>query len=163
MNALPVTFHPNKRRIIILALGSLTIGTLFPATMHSMDKGAWGVSGFFVLVALTLLLNLHPQCTFLKIQEDGILFSVLFRKTFLHWTDVSEFGVLSFYSRGLPYRCVGFGYSVKRQHSSISHFFSKEMTGFEGQIPGSGLYSLPPNELAELLTQYHRAKCPKEQ
>ncbi|MFN0052295.1 MAG: PH domain-containing protein [Planctomycetales bacterium] len=113
------------------------------------DVRGWFVATFFGLGIAIFLLQLHPRCSFLTVDEDGIECCTLFRTSRMPWADIAEFGIFVQRHRGLTInRGVGINFSAA--DPGRARALSRASTGFEGALPDT--YGLSAAELAALLS-----------
>lgn|SRR5262249_4992311 len=94
------------------------------------------VASFFGLGIPLGLILLLPGSSYLEISDSGIMTCSLFRKSWIAWSDIDEFYVVTFKQSGLTaHKMVGFNYveSYDRAHTGrrIARFISK----CEGALP----------------------------
>jgi hypothetical protein len=152
--ALPFTVFPRRTKVFgLLVLSLVFVGGAVLMVLEGRKAG-WLWGGFFGLCALVFTVQLHPRSSFLTVSEAGLEFSSLFRKRFVRWSDISEFGVYTIRQHGLAVsRFVGFNYSAGRLRSTKARRISKALAGFEGGLPDT--YGYRAEELAALLAHIH--------
>lgn len=100
---------------------------------------------FFALGLLVGVLNLFTKANYLELTSQGFTIHTIWKKHFVAWKDIREFGINS---QGF----VGFNY---KKDDSIAASFAQNLSGFQGALPDT--YGYSKEKLAELLDSY-RAK-----
>jgi hypothetical protein len=157
LNELPMTFYPKRGSALLLFLGS---GAFVAAGiwigMSGESVGYWGAV-FFGLGVVVGVVQMIPGSSYLKLTRDGFEFSAMFRRHFVLWSDVSEFGVMTIRQGGLAVnRMVGFNYSVPAKGVS-GRALSRAVAGFEGGLPDC--YGHRAEVLAEMMTRLRAEAC----
>lgn len=177
---LPLTLHPSKWSAIWLLLGCSGFVAL---SVWMADRGEWmGTLGavFFGLGIPVAILQLLPGSTLLRLDASGFTTVSLYRKSFVPWSAVDHFCVLTMRQTGLKVReMVGFDFRVEsdgsagratsqegmgtrpgshRQfvpttdRSKFGRSLARAIAGCEGALPHT--YGLCAEELAALLTKW---------
>lgn len=150
--ALPFTLYTKRSKMLLLFL----LCSVFVAggiwMIRDGHKEGWFVAGLFSLGIPVSLIQLLPNSSFLRVDEEGIEFAALFRKCRVKWSEISEFGVYSRESIGIG-KTVGINYSPSFERYRRMRAANKALLGFEGALPDT--YGLPAAELASLLASYH--------
>jgi hypothetical protein len=118
-------------------------------------KGWLGYAGaaLFGLGMLVALLQLVPGSSYLKIDETGVEFSVLFRKSTLSWSLVEEFFVVSLKQTGVTVnKMVAFNYVPTSRGQHLGSRIARTITQCDGALPDT--YGKSAEELAMLLNSY---------
>jgi len=145
----PMLLLPSRWRM----LGLLLISGLFTAVGVLMIRDGravgWGVAAPFGLgVVIALFALVMPERNSLRLTPEGFTIGSLFRRTFIDWADVAEFGVTS---TGL-HRMVGFNYAPGYRGHAAGRSLAKGLAGFEGALPST--YGMKPLKLAALMSAY---------
>lgn len=149
---LPQVYYPTRRGAVLLFLGS---AAFVAAGIWIVIEGDWKgylCVGFFGLCALVGVIQLLPGSSFLKLTPEGIEYASLYRRHFIEWSSITEFGVVSIKQTGLTVnRMVGFNLDsdVKARGRNLS----KALSGFEAALPDC--YGHKAADLANLLTALH--------
>ena len=131
--------------LLLFAAGFLVIGVLM---IRDGDLRGWFValaSGAGTLVALVAML---PGASYLKLGPEGFTICSLFRKSFLSWTNVQDFRVISISLN----KMVGFDYAPHYQRAKRTRRFSAVIAAAEGGLPDT--YGLGAAKLTVLMTVY---------
>ena len=105
---------------------------------------------FFGAAFLVFVLSLHPRASALTLRDDGFEYTSLFRKHFVKWSDVSEFGIVNIATN----RMVCWNYAPAFAGSPKSRKTSRSLAGYEAGLPDS--YGMPATELLDILKSVHR-------
>lgn len=118
------------------------------------EANGWLVVSAFSLGLPEFLIQLLPKSSYLTVSTEGFEFCALYRKRAARWSDVSEFGVYSVRSNGLPVaKMVGFNYSDSYEAASKARAFSKLLAGYDGGLPDT--YGFNADDLAKMLSAYY--------
>jgi hypothetical protein len=93
------------------------------------------------------LIALLPNSSFLTLTEDGFLFSSLFRKHFVAWSDVQAFVPVKIQLNNM----VGWNYAPAFSQSQRLRTINTAVAGVEAALPDT--YGMPAAELADLMNQ----------
>ena len=148
---LPFTAYPTRWKRILLLLVALSFVAVGVFLVQGRSTMFWLSTGFFSLCALVFLVQLAPGSSYLTVDDEGIEFCALFRKSRIRWSDLSAFGV---YQQRFS-KFVGFDFAPDYAAGASGRAVAKSLTGFEGALPDT--YGFRAEDLAELLA-YHRAQ-----
>lgn len=111
------------------------------------------VAAFFGLGIPIFILAMFPNASYLKIQEDGFEFASLYRRSFVKWADIAEFGLLT-QSKGFltVNKMVGWDYVEHFEESINGRALSKSMSGLEAGLPDT--YGMTAEELMALMVEF---------
>ena len=108
-------------------------------------------AGFFGLGIPVAVVQLIPGSTFLEIDDVGITYASLFRKTSIPWSAIDDFCVVTMKRTGVKvYEMVGFNFVPAYDRSTTGRSVSKVIAGCEGGLPDT--YGMKAAELAAMLT-----------
>lgn len=145
----PRTLHPSRLKM----LGFLALSCAFVAIGLKMISDGfiigWGSLLFFGLCALTFIVQLFPNASYLQIDKNGFTICALFRSHTYQRTEVSEFEVTRI---GIVNRMVVFNFSESYRQQLAMRQIATATTGYEGGLPDS--YGLSYRNLAALLNEY---------
>jgi hypothetical protein len=134
----------------LLALGSGVFVAIGLWIIEREPVIALGCIIFFGLYAGVGLVGLLPNSSYLTLTEQGFLFSSLFRKHFVTWSDVQSFVPVKIQFN----RLVGWNYSSEYLKSRRLRSVNSAIAGVEATLPDT--YGLPAEELAELMNQLRK-------
>jgi hypothetical protein len=147
--------YPKKSSAVWLLLGC---SAFVAAGVWMGNKEGWmgyAAAAFFALGIPVALLQLLPGSSYLQIDDTGLTFSSLFRKTSVRWSDVDEFFVVTLRQSGLSVlKMVGFNYVSSYDRLRIGRRFAAAIAKCEGALPDT--YGKGAEELAVLLNSYHQ-------
>jgi hypothetical protein len=151
---LPVTLVPNR----VQAAGMAALAAVpFAGGCWLAARGA-AIGGlcaaFFALALAVLAGKLLPGSTWLTVDEDGIEFCTLFRRTRVPWRHIARFGVWAIPPFGLR-KLVGFDYSEEYRKFGGMRGANRVLVGFEAALPDT--YGMSAKDLAEMLAYHHAA------
>jgi hypothetical protein len=93
---------------------------------------------------------LLPNSSYLTLTEQGFLFSSLFRKHFVTWSDVQSFSPVKIQFN----RLVGWNYSTEYLKSRRLRDVNTAVAGVEAALPDT--YGWPAEQLAEVMNQLRK-------
>jgi hypothetical protein len=153
---LPLTFKAKRgKTIAYLAVSLVFVGGGWLMIHKGEIITGWLDGGFFGLCAAILTVQLFPQMRpTLLIDEHGIEFGNLAKKSRINWNVISEFGVavVRNHHGTVVQKMVGINFSTEYHQAAKGRAVSKFLTGYEGALPDT--YGFKADELAELLTWY---------
>lgn len=91
MQNLPIILKPGKAKIILLSAISIGFVSLGISLLEKNMLIAVFTIFFFGLCLLVFIINLIPNASYLKINDQGIEMKNLFKSTFIPWRAVSGF------------------------------------------------------------------------
>jgi hypothetical protein len=145
--------YPKKSSAVWLLLGC---SAFVVVGIWLGNREGWiGYAGaaFFALGIPVALIQLLPGSSYLQIDETGLTFSNLFRKTSVPWSDVDEFFVVTLKQSGLAvHKMVGFNYVPSYGRQLIGRRIAAAIGKCEGALPDT--YGKSAEELALLLNSY---------
>ena len=159
-----MTLYPKRSSAIWLLLGCAIFVALGLVMGSSGEPMGFLAAAFFGLGIPVAAIQLMPGSAFLHIDKDGITFSSLFKKSFVPWTDIDEFFVVTQKYEGVRTReIVGFNYAPDYDRARTARTVAKMIGKSEGALPDT--YGKTAEELARLLNAglqeaMHRATTP---
>jgi len=152
--ATPFTLYPSKKKIGLLFLGSAVFVAGGVFLIYRGETAGWYCTVFFGLCLVISLLQLFPGSSSLTVDEHGIEFCALFRKSRIDWADIGGFGVYSIRNHGIAVsRMVGINFAEHYSKMKAGRATSRALTGFDGGLPDT--YGLKAEDLALLLSSYN--------
>jgi len=116
----------------------------------SGERIGYLIAAFFALGIPAALIQMVPGSGFLRIDASGVTFSNVFRRTFLRWSDIETFYVVTLRSHGIKaHEMVGFEYAPACDRSRTARKLAKFISDCEGALPDT--YGKKASDLAELL------------
>lgn len=110
-------------------------------------------SAFFGLGVAVFIVQLLPGASFLKISKDGFEFSAIYRRQYVKWDDIEEFGVFTHRHSGVTTnKMVSWNYVSDFDKSKVGRALSKGIAGAEAGLPDT--YGLKAEKLLEIMTEY---------
>lgn len=143
---------PNKLKwvgIFLLCLALIGGGVFM---IRDGQRAGWFVFLFFAAGALTGLVQLLPNSSFLLLTYEGFTVRSLFRTYSTRWSEVKGFVPAQISRSKLVAYDFAEGYSQKTTSRSIA----KSMSGYEAALPDT--YGMKAEELADLMNQW-KQKC----
>jgi hypothetical protein len=147
MPNLPVTYRTRPVKMALLALGSGVFVSIGLWLLPREPFLALACIIFFGLCASVGLVDLLPNSSYLTLTEQGFLFTSLFRKHFVAWSNVQSFVPVKIQFN----RLVGWNYSSKYLESRRLRSVNTAIAGVEAALPDT--YGMPAEQLAELMNQ----------
>jgi len=140
--------YPKKWKSILFLLLTLVfvVGGIW--MILDGEKMGWFVAIFFGLGGLVFLINLLPQASYLKLNEEGFETCSMFRKHKYNWSDVGGFGVGSISGN----KMVMFNFSQEYKKAKNARKLSSALAGAEGALHDT--FGLKAEELAGLMNEY---------
>jgi hypothetical protein len=146
----PLTLFPRRRSAIVLLVLStafVAVGIWMARTGESFGYASIACFGLGIPIAVIQLL---PGSTFLRIDENGITFANLFRKTSLPWSAFDRFVVVVIRKGGLKaHEMVGFDFAPTYDRAKVGRAIAHALAGCEGALPDT--YGRKADDLAALL------------
>lgn len=142
----PIILRPKNSRTILLLIMSLAfvaIGVWL--ILRGEPKGYWCI--FFLLCAIVFTIQLMPNSTYIKLQDDGFEMVSLFKSAFIKWEEVDDFAPIVISGNEL----VGFNFTEKYHGKAKMRELNKSMVGREGCTAAQ--YSMKASELARLMQE----------
>jgi hypothetical protein len=153
-----LTLRPSKLRLLGLLLITVifTFGGFLMIRENKPADGwyPWGITCFFGLGVLVLLIQLLPGATYLRLTPEGFEICSLFRISRLAWRDVKEFCV---YKQNLN-TFVGFSFVDEYDRAQFGRLISRSVSDVfgssivEGMLPDC--YGMKAADLAQLLNDW---------
>ena len=147
---LPITLRTSLRMNLLLLAGSLLFIAAGVWLLGERPLIGWASIVFFGLCAVVFVLQLLPNAAYLQITDEGIIYCALFRRHFIPWGDMADFGVTSIARRIV----VGFNHAPSYAKQPRLRALNKRTIGYEAALPEC--YGLPAEELAALLSYWHQ-------
>lgn len=147
-----LTLRPSKTSMILyFALCSIftVVGALMIGDGRTMG---WLIAVLFGLGSLVFLLQLLPNCSYLRLDPTGFTMCSLFRSHHYRWSEVEHFGITRI---GLN-KMVAFNFSDQFDRARIARRVATEISGYEGALPDP--YGMKHEQLAELMNQW-KVRC----
>ncbi len=145
--------YPKKSSAIWLLIGGIAF-TAIGIWMGS-SKGWIGylIASFFSLCIPIAVIQLIPGSTFLKLDSNGFTICNLFRKTFVPWSAVQEFFVITMRQTGVNvHEMVGFNFIPSYDKAKIARNIAYAIGEAEGGLPDT--YGRKAGELAEIMNSW---------
>jgi hypothetical protein len=145
-----MTLYPKKTFAIKLLVMCVTIVAMGLLLAQSHPWIGYPLAGFFGLCIPLAVVVLLPGSTYLRIEEDGLTISNLFRKTLFLWDVIDEFLVVELKRRGVNVgKIVGFNCVQSYDRFAAGRRRARAINQCEVALPGD--YGMKVEELAELL------------
>ena len=122
----------------------------YPRLPHEIAEWSWTDWLGIVFVGacfLSVLVNLVPGASYLRLDAQGMVVRSLYRTHATPWSDIAEFGVLVLPKTGRE--MVGWNYMPGRGKPSFLRKLDFEFYGFEVALPDT--YGMDAKDLAALL------------
>ncbi len=129
---LPLTLNASRLRsalFLVVFLGFTALGVWM-----IIDTGewlAWFCTLFFGLGAVIFAVNLLPNASYLRLEDDGFTYSSLFRQHTVKWAVVSEFGLMVMRSSNL----VAWTFVPNHKTSRTMRQLNRAIGGFDAALP----------------------------
>lgn len=147
--------YPGKIKSLLLFVVNLLFVAMGIFLINKGERFGWAICIFFGLGTIVSIINLLPQASYLKLDEEGFETCSMFRKNKYNWKDVVGFGV----GRISTNKMVVFNFSKEFKGSRKIRKVSSSMTGFEGALHDT--FGWKAEELAELMNTYKRESAQK--
>ncbi|MCF2873404.1 MULTISPECIES: STM3941 family protein [Tenacibaculum] len=141
-------FKQNKLKSIILIIICTAFVIIGISMLEKQSLVAWLQIMFFGLGIVVFFIQLLPNSSYLKLNNEGFEVRSLYRSTFTKWTDVTSFKLGKLHNS----RMILFDYSDQHKKWKNVKKLSKLIANNEGGIQTS--YKIPSSELVEILNQY---------
>jgi hypothetical protein len=140
-----------------LGIGSLaSIALLSELSQKAIPT--WLAVGIVMLSlgVVMFILQLLPNCSYLRVSSKGVEIRSLWRTYRYQWTDISHF-----YAGNIgPNKMVLMAFAPTYHHAQMGRTVSMALTGAEGALPGT--YGFTAEALAERLNCWKTAHTPSE-
>lgn len=145
-----MTLYPKKTFAIKLLLMCVVFVAMALALARSHPSVGYPLAGFFSLFIPLAIIMLLPGSTHLRIEEDGLTMSNLFRKRLFSWDVIDKFLVVEVKRRGVNVgKIVGFNFVQSYDRFAAGRRFARAINQCEMAL--SDDYGMKVEELAELL------------
>ena len=145
-----MTLYPKKTFAVKLLLMCVVFVAMALALAQSHPWMGYPLAGFFGLFIPPAIIMLLPGSAYLRITEEGLTISNLFRKTLFAWDVIDEFVVVELKRRGVNVgKIVGFNCVQSYDRFAAGRRFVRAINECEVALPGD--YGMKVEELAELL------------
>ncbi len=137
--------YPNKIKWVLYALASIGFSWLISSLQNiDPDIRGWLILGAVVFIACAVVcaLQLWPNSAWLKLNDDGVHFSVLFRRYHYPWSVIKRFGIVEVNFQHGSEQLVSFWVEPNDKCISLNDSFGKK-----------------PEELVEILEDYWKQAC----
>lgn len=134
--------------ILVFCAALAAIGLLM---ILDRDARGWFVAPVFFIGFLVGFGALLPGSSYLKLDQAGLTCSSLFRKSFLRWEEISEFGIAY---AGL-HKLVGFNFANPQKMQRKAALLSAKLSGYAAAFPDT--YGLKAEDLVILLNAAKKA------
>lgn len=148
---LPLRLKTTRRSALLLLLGCgvFVVGGL--VLLPSRPLEAYPAIVFFGLGVVVAAIQLLPNSSYLELDTRGFTTCTLFRRSFMHWTDVGEFFPYELPIQGRRRSLVAFRLAPGYEKQAGARKFLTRLAGIEAALPDT--YGRSPKELAELLNK----------
>ncbi|WNJ17145.1 PH domain-containing protein [Pontibacter sp. G13] len=146
----PKIFQPNKWKFLLLAVvcaAFVAIGWVMLEEEPIM--GGLCVS-FFGLCLLVALIQLLPNASYLKLDEEGFEVKTLFRTHFTRWSEVKDFRAGQINGN----KMIFYNFTAKHKKHQTAKKVAKFLSTKEGALPSN--YTIQTKDLLELMKEYKR-------
>jgi hypothetical protein len=144
-----VILYPSRKAwvpVLLVSLVFVAIGLYLPKD----DWRRWAGLIFFGLgVVISALVICFPQCTSLRLTEEGFHMQSLFRSHLIRWDEVAEFGITH-----IGNEMVAFNFAAGYAKHKFGRFVVRDIAGWEGALPDT--YRMSAGELGELMNAWKR-------
>jgi hypothetical protein len=152
---------PNKLKTFGLLLISILFVLVGFSVLEEQPLFGWTCIAFFGLGATVFLIQMVPNSTYLKLNEEGFEVRNLFRSDFTKWKDVKFFRIGSvpmpvYLGYWRQKKMVMLEYQKTHKKHKIGKAASKMISGNHGALPDS--YGMSVAELVELLNEWKNQK-----
>lgn len=149
-DAEPIVFHRRKSSAIWLLLSSVLFVVLGIWIAQTIGWGGYLVAGFFSLGIPVAVVQLLPGSTYLRITENELTFTIMFRETSISWDVIDEFMVITMKQTGMTiHKMVGINFVSSYDGSRLGRRVSSALSGCDGALPDT--YGQRAEDLADLL------------
>lgn len=140
-----IIIGPTKRKLWFI----IPVSILFVAggiwMIIDNEPMGWFATSFFGIGSLVFLVQYLPGSTYIKLSRKGFETKTLFRKAFLSWDEVKNFGPVSV-GRNL---LVGYDFTEEFKGTAKMRDFNKGFAGYESLTPAE--YEMNAHDLANLM------------
>ena len=148
-----VTLYPMRSSMIWLLVGSavfVAVGIWLGATGQVLGYVCAGISALGILLAL---IGLIPGSGYLCLDQRGFTVRSLFRTSFVPWSAVDRFFVVTLRTAGIKVRkIVGWNFAASYDRGRLARRIATIVTHCEGALPDT--YGKKPEDLAALMNGY---------
>lgn len=142
------TLRPNRIKTILFLLLSIGFVSLTPITMEKNVAMSWGGAIFFGLGVIVFTVQLFPNASYLRLNEEGFEVRSMYRSHFTKWSDIEAFGCGYMGNR----KAVMFDYSEQHTKQKVGKKIASIVSGAEGGLPDT--YNMKAEKLAELMNEW---------
>ncbi len=146
-----ILLRPKRMKFIVGLIGALTMTAASVVVITDGHLVGFVGLGLFGLFSLAFLAQFHPNCSYLRLTNDGFEVRSLFRSFFYKWHDVENFRVRR---SGLFLKRVGFDFSSSVHQFPRVRAATKRVLGSEDALPDN--FGLRATTLAELMNEWQR-------
>lgn len=139
---------PSLFKTAFLLIISLLFVYLGFYIMEKNNITAWFSIVFFGLCAIVFIIQLLPNASYLKLNNQGFEIKSLFKSNFTKWSDVEKFR--SGYAGGR--KMVMFNYTQTHKKYKLGKKMSKFVSGNEAGLPDS--YGMKVKDLVDLMNDW---------
>jgi hypothetical protein len=148
-----VTLYPKKSSAIWLLLCCLTFVVIGVWMGIKESWIGYACAAFFALGIPIAIIQFLPGSAYLKLDETGLTFCSLYRKTTVPWSVVDDFFVVTLKQSGITVRkMVGFNFVPSYDRQRVGRRIASVIGACEGALPDT--YGKKAEELVELLQSY---------
>ena len=143
---LPLMLHASRVKaslLLAVCLAFTVIGVWMGIDTH--DWIGWACAALFGLGCVVFTLNMLPNASFLRLEEDGFTYSALYRRHTVKWAVTRDFGVMA-----MRYtRMVGWSFVANHRMSATMRKLNQAIAGFDAALPDT--YGMRAETLAVLM------------
>lgn len=147
-----IILRAKKGRTIFLLIVCLFF-VLAPVLINKKyDMIDWGSSVFFGAGVIIYLIQLLPNSSYLKLDEEGFELKSTYKLTYTKWSDVDRFKVGYIKTRYSKTKMIMLDYSEKYKKHKTGREISNYISGADGALPDN--YGMKIEQLVKLMNEW---------
>ena len=148
-DTLPVLLRASRKKHLLFLLVSIAFVAIGVMMVRDGEPMGYFCGGFFALGAIVFVINMLPNASYLRLDEESFTFCSLFRAHTVPWAAIQEFGLVTIrFKRMVAWNFVE-GYVTNMRLQDLS----RAISGFDAALPDT--YGLSANDLVEKMAALH--------
>jgi hypothetical protein len=145
----PIVLRASRRKQLLLLLLCLAFVVIGVMMVRDGDSMGYFCGGLFAVGAVVFVVNMLPNASYLRLDEEGFTFCSLFRAHTVRWADIQEFGLVTIrLKRMVAWNFVA-GYIPNPGWRSVS----RAVGGFEAALADT--YGRSASDLLAIMVALH--------